>query len=166
MNDKVHICGITGAYTLRKSTIFLFSIMLKKLNIDCDGLLNELEVITGITRIDMNYNNFVNFLESTKINYVFKIPPSHRNKRGLIQIEASHERYFGQSLRKCNATMTTKDLDLLLARSQHLTQELCETRIASLQRFVSMTVMFHRISKQVENFFRTISFGYWAQRRS
>ena len=160
--------------------------LFKSMDIDCDGLLNELEFITGITRIDprlsheeaevlfhetdsgrrgtMNYNNFVKFLESTKINSVFKIPPSHRDKRGLIQIEASHERYFGQSLRKCNAAMTTKDLDLLLARSQHLIQELYETRIASLQRFVSMIVMFHRIGKQVENFFRKISFGYWGYR--
>ena len=67
--------------------------LFKSMDIDCDGLLNELEFITGITRIDprlsheeaevlfhetdsgrrgtMNYNDFVNFLKSTKINSVF-----------------------------------------------------------------------------------------------
>ena len=36
---------------------------------------------------------------------------------------------------------------------------LYESRIASLQRFVSMTVMFHQMGSRVEKFFEHISFG-------
>ncbi len=52
-----------------------------------------------------------------------------------------------------------KDVDFMLARSQHFSQELYETRIASLQRFVAMTVMFHQMGKRVQDFFSNISFG-------
>jgi hypothetical protein len=38
--------------------------------------------------------------------------------------------------------------------------ELYESRVASLQRFVAMTVMFHQMGKQVQDFFPRISFGY------
>jgi hypothetical protein len=41
---------------------------------------------------------------------------------------------------------------------------LYESRIASLQRFVSMTVLFHQMGKRVENFFSRISFGVWSYR--
>lgn len=37
--------------------------------------------------------------------------------------------------------------------------ELYEGRIASLQRFVAMTVMFHEMGKRVENFFSKYTFG-------
>jgi hypothetical protein len=62
-------------------------------------------------------------------------------------------------LRKHDAGKTMKDVDFMLARSQHFSQELYETRIASLQRFVAMTVMFHQMGKRVQEFFARISFG-------
>jgi CRISPR/Cas system-associated endonuclease Cas3-HD len=55
-------------------------------------------------------------------------------------------------------------MDFALARSQHLCQELYETRIASMQRFVAMVVMFHHMGKRVQDFFSTISFGLWGYR--
>jgi len=42
--------------------------------------------------------------------------------------------------------------------------ELYEARIASLQRFVSMTVIFHQLARKVESFFGAISFGWWGYR--
>jgi hypothetical protein len=45
-----------------------------------------------------------------------------------------------------------------------MAQELYETRIASMQRFVSMTVMFYQMGKRVEGFFSRISFGFWSYR--
>jgi hypothetical protein len=51
------------------------------------------------------------------------------------------------------------DVDFMLARSQHFSQELYETRIASLQRFVSMTAMIHQIGKRVQEFFAFVLFG-------
>ena len=51
-----------------------------------------------------------------------------------------------------------------LAKSENLIMELYESRIASLQRFVSMCVLFHRMSSRVQSFFATISFGLWSYR--
>ena len=34
---------------------------------------------------------------------MFSVPPSHRDSRGLIQIEPSEEKYFGELLRKYNS---------------------------------------------------------------
>jgi hypothetical protein len=55
-------------------------------------------------------------------------------------------------------------MDFVLAKQQHLVQELYETRVASMQRFVALCVLFHHMGKQVERFFATISFGWWAYR--
>ena len=113
----------------------------------------------------MDYSEFIAFLRKMGYDQQVKIPPSNRDKRGLIQIEASKERYFGETLRKYNAGKNkVKDMDFVLAQSQHLVQELYETRIASMQRFVAMCVFFHHISKRVERFFAKISFGFWAYR--
>ena len=154
---------------------------------DGDGILSESEFINGITTLDpslteadaklmfcevdnghsgaMDYSEFIAFLRKMGYDQQVKIPPSNRDKRGLIQIEASKERYFGETLRKYNAGKNkVKDMDFVLAQSQHLVQELYETRIASMQRFVAMCVFFHHISKRVERFFAKISFGFWAYR--
>jgi hypothetical protein len=72
--------------------------------------------------------------------------------------------YFGETLRKYNTGKSMEDVDFMLARSQHFSQELYETRIASLQRFLAMTVMFHQMGKRVQEFFATISFGFLGYR--
>jgi hypothetical protein len=82
----------------------------------------------------------------------------------MIQIEESKEKYFGENIRKYNAGKSNQELALKASRSQHLVQELYETRIASLQRFVAMTVMFHQMGKRVEGFFDRISFGFLSYR--
>ena len=48
---------------------------------------------------------------------------------------------------------------MAMSQSQHFSMELYESRIASLQRFVAMTVMFHQMGMRVQNFFPKISFG-------
>jgi len=106
----------------------------------------------------LDYDEFQQLLK-TNIRCGIKLPPSNRNERGLIQIEASQEKYFGQILRKYSAGKSKKDVDFLLARNQHFSQELYETRIASLQRFVAMIVMFHQMGKRVQGFFEGLSFG-------
>jgi len=154
---------------------------------DGEGILSESEFIKGITTLDstvadgeakimfdeadtshagaVDYNEFLAFLRRMGYDQQVKIPPSNRDSRGLIQIEASRERYFGETLRKYNAGKNNvKDMDFVLAQSQHLVQELYETRIASMQRFVAMCVLFHHIGKRVERFFANISFGWLAYR--
>jgi hypothetical protein len=112
----------------------------------------------------LDYDEFLNLLNTTNLEQSIKAPPSNRNDKGVIQIEASPEKYFGEILRKYNAGKSMKDLDFMLARSQHFSQELYETRIASLQRFVAMTIMFHQMGKRVQEFFAKVSFGWWGYR--
>jgi hypothetical protein len=132
--------------------------------------LSKEEALTFFYRADethsgaLTYDSFLKLLRSSDFHARVKAPPSHKNERGLIQIEASEEKYFGETMRKINtgaATANNKDMDFLLAKTQRVSQELYETRIASLQRFVAMTVMFHRMGSRVEQFFRTLSFGVW-----
>ena len=108
----------------------------------------------------LDYDQFLEMLRISDLQSGVKLPPSNRDERGIIQIEASKEKYFGKTLRKYNAGKSKNDtVDFMLARSQHFSQELYETRIASLQRFVAMTVMFHQMGKRVSDFFANISFG-------
>jgi hypothetical protein len=107
----------------------------------------------------MDYDQFINLMKTSCLDQMVKLTPSNRDKRGIIQIEASREKYFGELLRKYNAGKAMRKVDFMLARNQHFSQELYETRIASLQRFVAMTVIFHQMGKRVQEFFAKISFG-------
>jgi hypothetical protein len=129
------------------------------------GVLSEEQARTLFKLVDsdesgqLDYDEFLNLLQISDLDSGIKLPPSNRNDRGIIQIEPSKEKYFGETLRKYNAGKARKDVDFMLARSQHFSQELYETRIASVQRFVAMTVLFHQMGKRVQEFFAKISFG-------
>jgi len=151
------------------------------LDLDKDGFIDEEEFIEGSYRLQsllsdeqlrslfklvdsdnsgaLDYDQFLEMLRISNLQSGVKLPPSNRDERGIVRIEASREKYFGENLRKINAGKSKNELDFMLARSQHFSQELYESRIASLQRFVAMTVMFHQIGSRVEGFFRRISFG-------
>jgi hypothetical protein len=151
------------------------------LDLDGNGFLSEEEFIEGSYRLKtllsdeelramfklvdgdgsghLDYDEFLKMLSISDLQSGIKLPPSNHDDRGIIQIEASKEKYFGETLRKVNAGKSENDVDFMLARSQHFSQELYETRIASLQRFVAMTVMFHQMGKRVQEFFAFISFG-------
>lgn len=77
----------------------------------------------------------------------------------LFRLRQVAKNSFGEELRKYNTGKANKDVDFMLASSQHFSQELYESRIASLQRFVAMIVMFHQMGRRVQNFFGHISFG-------
>jgi hypothetical protein len=151
------------------------------LDLDGNGFLSEEEFIEGSYRLKtllsdeelramfklvdgdgsghLDYDEFLKMLSISDLQSGIKLPPSNHDDRGIIQIDTSKEKYFGETLRKVNAGKSENDVDFMLARSQHFSQELYETRIASLQRFVSMTVMFHQMGKRVQEFFAFISFG-------
>jgi hypothetical protein len=63
-----------------------------------------------------------------------------------------------------NEGKSGRDLDFSAARSQHFVQELYETRVASMQRFVAITVLSHQMGLRVEQFFRRISLGWLGYR--
>ena len=54
--------------------------------------------------------------------------------------------------------------DFVLIKAQTFAMDLYESRIASMQRFVAMTVLFHEMSRSVEEFFGKISFGLFSYR--
>ena len=89
-------------------------------------------------------------------NLLAELGTKNRDSRGLVQVQASKERYFGEELRKHSQLGVNS---MAMSQSQHFSMELYESRVASLQRFVAMTVMFHQMGMRVQSFFPKISFG-------
>jgi hypothetical protein len=117
------------------------------------------------TARNIDYNEFVTLLDQSGLGQRhIRMPPSHRDEHGQIQIAPSREKYFGETLRKYNAGKKGNDMDFMVARSQEFAMQLYESRIASLQRFVAMTVLFHQMGTRVERFFECISLGMWGYR--
>jgi len=112
----------------------------------------------------LDYDEFLLLIKETGFGENLQVPPSHRGENGMMQILPSTEKYFGEDIRRLNAGKAKKDVDFKTSMGQHFAQELYETRIASLQRFVAMTVLFHEMGMRVERFFRRISFGWLAYR--
>ena len=81
---------------------------------------------------------------------------ANRDGRGLVQVQPSQETYFGEEVMK---TCPPGVGQFVMSQSQHLSHELYESRIASMQRFVAMTIMFHQMGMRVQTFFPRISFG-------
>lgn len=88
----------------------------------------------------------------------------NRDERGLLQIEPSSEEYFGAEMHNSAPEGIPS---FAQSQSQHFSMELYESRVASLQRFVSLCVMFHQTGKRVQDFFPKYSlglFGYKMER--
>jgi hypothetical protein len=111
----------------------------------------------------LTYGEFYNLMSKTKLELEAMLEPRIRDERGVIQIKTNKERYFGETLvmtEKLSTQDSSKFAQLLEATTrQSFAQELYESRIASLQRFVSMTVMFHQMGWRVERFFSKNTFG-------
>jgi len=117
--------------------------------------------------LDSDGNGFISreeFLSSAGIIKSGLTEEEAQDMYSSVEIQASQETYFGELSRKYNAGKSKKDVDFTLARSQHFSQMLYESRIASLQRFVAMTVMFHQMGMRVQNFFEKYSLGFLGYR--
>ena len=106
---------------------------------------------------NISLDEFFDILRYPEMEMAAMSQPSIRDSRGLIQIEPNSEEYFGESIFK--ARYAGKSISTGAIQSQHLSQELYEARVASLQRFVAMTIMFHQMGHRVQSFFATISLG-------
>ena len=117
---------------------------------DEDGS-GELDFDEFCAVVDMPEMDVLNALERT----------SSRDARGLLLCEPSDEAYFGEAIRR---SAPAKVKPFTLVASQDLSMQLYETRVASLQRFVSMCVMFHQLGDRVAKFWPAVSFGYLGYR--
>lgn len=104
----------------------------------------------------LNFDAFVKVARMADVEVERSLVSFGRDARGLVQVEPSTERYFGERLR--NASSSVKEA-YALSKSQHFSMELYESRVASMQRYVAMCVMFHELGGNVEGFFRTLSCG-------
>ena len=110
--------------------------------------------------VDTDGSGELSFDEFLKISrmptLLAELGTKNRDSRGLVQVQASKERYFGEELRKHTKLGVNS---FAMSASQHFSMTLYESRIASMQRFVAMTVMFHQMGMRVQSFFPKISFG-------
>jgi hypothetical protein len=109
----------------------------------------------------LDYEEFVKVMNLPEAEVLHILQASSRNEEGLMMVEPSDEDYFGQSIRR---SAPKKVKDYTLVESQAFSMKLYEARIASLQRFVAMTVMFHQMGSRVQRFWRHVSFGYLGYR--
>ena len=91
----------------------------------------------------VDFDEFSTIARIPQAEVLGKLGTQNRDERGLVQVEQSKESFFGEELRK-NAPKGVGAF--LMSESQKLSMELYESRIASMQRFVAMTVMFHQVS--------------------
>ena len=152
-----------------------------EIDIDGDGVVSLQEFVNAYQKIDNNISkdhltrlfyeadtddngtlSFDEFLSVSQLpNLLAELGTKNRDSRGLVQLQASKEKYFGEEIRNHSQPGVNS---MAMSQSQHFAMELYESRIASLQRFVSMTVMFHQIGARVQQFFARISFGLLAYR--
>ena len=140
-----------------------------KVHLSKEELLTVFKIADKENSGTLDYAEFLTLLQLSRWGDEIKLPPSHFNDRGLVEVDPSREKYFGELIRKYNTGKTgnskfSKSKDFKVSRSQEFAMQLYESRIASMQRFVAMCVMFHEMGRRVEKFFDKISFGYWSYR--
>jgi len=129
-------------------------------NINPDASIVQLQAMFEEADIDgtgtLDLNEFVQMSKTLQVDALGKMSVINRDSRGLVQVMPSTERYFGEEL---ESTVPEGVGAFALSQSQHMAMELHESRVASMERFVAMTVMFHQMGRRVQSFFPRISFG-------
>ena len=104
----------------------------------------------------LDFDEFISIAKNPQASAAFTLLNEERRVGPLLDVPPTKERYFGENIRKMHADSVD---EMLLSSHQQMAMELYESRVASLQRFVAMTVLFHQIGKKVQDFFPAISFG-------
>eukprot|EP00985_Skeletonema_marinoi_P016293 scaffold8708_cov157-Skeletonema_marinoi.AAC.13 len=182
-HDKFNIDGIIEEMIKERAGVDKYRKIFEEIDVDGSGELDFDEFVEAYKRINPNvslsqleqmfkeadldgggtldFDEFVQMAKMPQVEELGKLSVQNRDDRGLAQVMPSEERYFGEELRKTAPKGTGA---FLMSQSQHLVMELYESRIASMQRFVAMTVMFHQMGSRVQQFFPNISFGYLGYR--
>ncbi|CAB9524779.1 expressed unknown protein [Seminavis robusta] len=110
---------------------------------------------------ELSFNEFLRVLTTPQLKLQAAKNRSIRDHVGLVSVKPTEGKFFDADIYNKEIAGVSK---IALAKSESLSMELYEARIASLQRFVSMCVMFHQLGHRVQSFFSTISFGLWGYR--
>jgi hypothetical protein len=110
---------------------------------------------------DVDFEEFVEICKMGAGDMLKMLGTSNRDATGVLKVSPSAETYFGEKLR-VEAPKSVNPFSLV--DSQGFSMQLYETRIASLQRFVAMSVMFHELGKRVQDFWPAWTFGYLGYR--
>lgn len=136
-----------------------------EIDVDCSGSIDLEEFIVAYNRIhgglsrediefifreanadgsgELNYTKFERVMNLGGSEVIRRLHHANqRNAQGLLEVKPSTEEYFGAQLHN-NAPPGINSF--AQAQSQHFSMELYESRIASLQRFTAMCVMFHQM---------------------
>jgi hypothetical protein len=152
------------------------------------GILKKRDLLKIFEDGDLNCNGqldfeeFLGIMQLDKLSALIKLGQTTiKGLNGMVCVSPSDENYFGENLRaaasdafnirKSTSTrcLSTSSLNsahnsetdaFILVASQNISMHLYEARIASLQRFVSMSVMFHEMGKRVQDFWPAVSCGY------
>ena len=119
-----------------------------------DAELSEEHLTHMFEEADINDKGELSFDDFLKIarmpSLLADLGTKNRDSRGLVQVQASKVKYFGEEIRKHASPGVDS---MAMSQSQNFSMELYESRVASLQRFVAMTVMFHQMGYRVQTFF-------------
>jgi hypothetical protein len=151
-SGSIDLDEFIGAYQTVETSMLtqgMLTGLFKEADVDGDGVLDFAE--------------FMYLLGMPKSEVIRKIyhGSTNRDSRGLLQVDPSDEIFFGQELYSKTQSALC---DFAQSQSQHYSMELYESRVASLQRFVSLCVIFHEMGKSVQEFFPKVSFGYLGYR--
>jgi len=167
-------------------SIQMMKIVFDEIDKDNDGFINQDGFLLACKKLDLlhytedqlcemfdnidvdgegaiNFDHFI-LLEkrpTKKKLQMLQNPKKSFSEQGLLQVEPSSESYFGF---KSRARRPDSLHDFNLVETQSLAMDLFESRIASMQRFMAMTVVFHQMAQSVEKFFEKISFGLLSYR--
>jgi hypothetical protein len=122
----------------------------------------------------LDFEEFLAIMQLDKLAALTKLGQmTDDNLGGMSCVEPSDENFFGEKLRAaaCDLELSQQKSSRSVSKakttdeftfvaSQNVSMHLYETRIASLQRFVSMAVMFHEMGKRVADFWPAVSGGY------
>lgn len=179
-NENIHqeepVSNVVNAMIKQVQGIENTRRVFNEIDVNNDGVVSLEEFITAYQTIDseLSEEHLTHMFEEADVNdkgelsfddflKIARMPSllaglgtKNRDSRGLVQVQASKEKYFGEEIRK----HATPGVDsMAMSQSQNFSMELYESRVASLQRFVAMTVMFHQMGYRVQTFFPKISFG-------
>ena len=88
----------------------------------------------------MTEEEFTKIAEMSEVDVLRTLSRTTRNVGGLVNVEPSREKeFFGETMRRRRPDLDGYDLIV----SQNMSMQLYERRVASLQRFVAMCVIFH-----------------------